>query len=215
MKWNIPWIAAAAMTVLAFAFSAAMYPRLPDTIPIHWNIEGVADGHGHKSWAAWTLPGAMLVMLAVFAALPRISPRNFEVTTFQATYDQIVALVIALFGFLHVLSLAGAVHGKFEMGRTLLAGLFLFFALMGNLMGQVQRNFWVGIRVPWTLSSELVWNDTHRLAAWLWVGAGLIGMVLALLGWGSVGLGVLLVAVLVPVVYSYFHYKKLEGAGQI
>src|SRR6185369_4711405 len=65
---------------------------------------------------------------------------------------------------------------RVEIARVMMAGMFLFFALMGNLMGKVRRNFYMGVRTPWTLASERVWNDTHRLAAKMFVGAGVIGL---------------------------------------
>jgi uncharacterized membrane protein len=215
MKVSIPWLVAGVTTALAFLASIWLYPGLPAEIPIHWNVQGEADNFGSKTWAAWLMPGAMLALLGVLAILPRISPRKFEVTAFRSTYDWIVMLVTGLLGFLHILSLLGAGQQRFETGRGLFAGLYLFFALFGNVMGRVQRNFWVGIRVPWTLSSERVWNDTHRIAAWLWVAAGLIGVVLALLGMGPWGLVGVLVAVVVPIVYSYLRYKQLEAVEQV
>ena len=69
-----------------------------------------------------------------------------------------------------------------DIGRALIGGMFLFFALLGNVMGKVRKNFYIGIRVPWTLASDRVWNDTHRLAAWLMVGGGILGFLLVILG---------------------------------
>ena len=68
-----------------------------------------------------------------------------------------------------------AVAGEVVITRAMLAGLMIMFGLMGNVMGKVRRNFWVGVRTPWTLASDRVWNDTHRLAGQLFVGAAVIG----------------------------------------
>ena len=101
-----------------------------------------------------------------------------------------------------------------DIGRALIAGMFLFFALLGNVMGKVRKNFYIGIRVPWTLASDRVWNDTHRLAAWLMVAGGIIGFLLVIAGLPIVwSIGVLLVTFLIPVVYSFVHYKALERQG--
>ncbi len=82
---------------------------------------------------------------------------------------------------------------------------------MGNVMGKVRRNFYIGFRVPWTLASDRVWNDTHRLAAWVMVAAGSIGFVLVIAGVSpGVAIGLLIVAMLIPAVYSFIHYKSLE-----
>ena len=94
--------------------------------------------------------------------------------------------------------------------------MFLFFALMGNVMGKVRKNFYIGIRVPWTLASDRVWNDTHRLAAWLMVAGGIIGFLLVIAGLPLlVAIGVMIVTLLIPVVYSFVHYKALERCGAL
>jgi uncharacterized membrane protein len=94
--------------------------------------------------------------------------------------------------------------------------MFLFFALMGNVLGRIRRNFYMGVRVPWTLASERVWNDTHRLAAWLMVAGGLTGFVMLMAGLPvAAALAVLGVVLVVPVVYSFVHYKQLERRGAL
>jgi uncharacterized membrane protein len=87
---------------------------------------------------------------------------------------------------------------------------------MGNVIGKVRKNFYIGIRVPWTLASDRVWNDTHRMAGWLWVGAGILGFGLIVLRAPIYFAIVLLVAAgLIPVVYSFLHYKALERRGAL
>ena len=82
------------------------------------------------------------------------------------------------------------------------------------MMGKVRKNFYIGIRVPWTLASDRVWNDTHRLAAWVMVAAGVIGFLLVIAGASPiVAIGLLIGSMLIPVVYSFIHYKSLERRG--
>ena len=98
----------------------------------------------------------------------------------------------------------------------MIAGIFLFIALLGNVMGKVRKNFYIGFRVPWTLASDRVWNDTHRLAAWVMVAAGAIGFVLVIAGVSPiVAIGLLIGSMLIPVVYSFIHYKSLERRGAL
>src|SRR5262249_44821666 len=118
-----------------------------------------------------------------------------------------------------VVSLIAGMQGEnpLNLGRWLIAGFFLFFALMGNVLGRVRRNFWMGVRTPWTLASETVWNQTHRLTAWLFVAGGLAGFVAVVAGapvvWCFVGFLVALVAL--PIGYSFALYKKLERLGRL
>src|SRR5262249_58530216 len=95
--------------------------------------------------------------------------------------------VTALFAYMQgvlLYTVYQSAHGgaPVDLGRGFMAGLFLFFALIGNVMGKVRKNFYIGVRVPWTLASDRVWNDTHRLAAWVMVAAGVIGFLMTVLG---------------------------------
>jgi uncharacterized membrane protein len=144
-----------------------LYAQLPEKIPIHWNIEGKIDGYGNKQWALFLSPGIILGLLGLFMALPWLSPKQFSLESFAATYGFIIVVVLATTAYIHGLTLWAAVAGQVDITRAMLAGLMIMFGLMGNVMGKVRRNFWVGVRTPWTLASDRVWNDTHRLAGQL------------------------------------------------
>ena len=110
------------------------------------------------------------------------------------------------------------VHGAkpFDLTCVIFAGMFLFLALIGNVMGKVRRNFYVGVRVPWTFASDRVWNDTHRFAAWTMVGGSLLGFVLVISGLSLIAaIAVLLVSMLSPIIFSFVHYKRLEREGSL
>jgi uncharacterized membrane protein len=191
-------------------------------VPTHWNIEGKVDGWGDKSWAPFLMPGAMTIMLLFFVFLPALSPKQFQVDSFRSTYLYIMVLMTAMFAYLHGVILlttwqeVRAGEKSIDTGRALIGGLFLFFALLGNVMGKVRKNFYIGFRVPWTLASDRVWNDTHRLAAWLMVAGGSIGFLLAIAGLPFSWLvSLMFVTFLIPVVYSFVHYKTLERRGAL
>jgi len=98
----------------------------------------------------------------------------------------------------------------------LLGGLFLFFALLGNVLGRVRRNFWIGVRTPWTLASERVWNDTHRVAGKLFVLSGILGFVATMAGSPPLFAIILIgIAAITAVGYSLVDYKRLERRGQV
>ena len=154
-------------------------------------------------------------MVGLLAILPRLTPRSMPINTFRPTYAYIVLLVTALFAFIHALTLMAAAGRPLDFPRAMIAGLFLFFALMGNVLGRVTRNPYVGIKVPWTLASDRVWNATHRLGAWLFVACGLIGLILMA---ARVPLWTapipIAIAAIVPVVYSYLLSRRLRAAGE-
>ena len=166
------------LILFALGASLGMYAQLPEKIPLHWNVRGEVDSYGPKGRGAFLMPAVMVGMLGLFAALPRLTPRPMSLDSFRETYSFIAALSIGLLGYVHVLTLFAAISPRFPMVPAILAGMYLFFALMGNVLGRVRRNPYVGIKVPWTLASDRVWNDTHRLAARLFVACGLIGFAL-------------------------------------
>jgi len=213
--------------VLAVAgFGVAVYAhgtadQIPgDKIATHWNIRGEPDKWVPKDQpfaAFYVLPTILgaVVALGIFA-LPWLSPRNFAVQGFLQTYDYVFFLIAALFLYLQAVITWSQFHGPVLFDRTLLAGIFLFFALIGNVLGKVRRNFWMGVRTPWTLADPIVWDRTHRVAAWLFVITGLAGCVLVLCGVNPiVCFAILMFGALTPVVYSLVLYKRLERRGQL
>ncbi len=216
------WVVAILLVVLTWSCSALVYTIMPERIPTHWNIRGQVDGYGSKQWAVFLMPVVMAGILVLFRFLPALSPKPFEVDTFRSTYLFIMVVVIGLFAYIHGLTLYAAwahvqgVDRKFDFGRALLGGMFLFCALLGNVMGKVKRNFYIGVRVPWTLASDRVWNDTHRLAAWLMVLGSLVGFVITISGLSLIAaIAVMLVTFLAPIPYSFIHYKRLEREGSL
>jgi uncharacterized membrane protein len=192
---------------------------LPDEVPVHWNAKGQADHFVPRADVLPYLliaPGAMAGMVLLTLVLPWLSPRQFSVDTFRSTYDYIMFLLVVLMGYIQGTILVASMGWKADIGQVMLGGMCLFFVLIGNVLGKVQRNFWMGVRTPWTLASETVWIRTHRLAAWLFVGAGLIGFVAMLMGVNVlVVLPIILLAAFVPVVYSLVLYKRLEKQGRL
>jgi uncharacterized membrane protein len=210
-------------TVAALAASLYLYgyryDQLPERLPTHWNIRGEPDAWRAKEDVFWTfflMPVVMAAVVALTVVLPWLSPRGFKVDGFREVYGYLMALVVLLLGYIHLAILVGSLVPGANSTRLLFGGLFLFFALMGNVLGKVRRNFWMGIRTPWTLASDAVWEGTHRLGAWLFVACGLAGFACVLAGvtlW--VCLVLLVPAVVVPLVYSLVLYKRLERAGRL
>lgn len=155
----------------------------------------------------------LIIGLAVLtAALPRISPRRFEVESFAGIY---AVLMLVIQGVMLVLGiaamLAGAGHAV-PMATIAPLAVGVLLMVLGNYMGKLRRNFFVGIRTPWTLASEAVWERTHRLAGWIYVLAGAAMLVLALAGaMAGWTLAAVVVVLLIPHVCSYLIYRRLEG----
>src|SRR5262249_45011942 len=145
------------------AATAAVYPSLGDQIPTHWNIRGEIDGYGSKQ-LAFLMPVMMAGFLGLFCVFPWLSPKQFEISTFPEALLFLALVMIVLIGYIHGLTLFAALRGGVDIMRALLVGLLVMFGLLGSVMGGIRRNFWMGVRTPWTLASERVWDDTHWLA---------------------------------------------------
>ncbi len=214
-----------ALTVVVLASSLYVYANrtewLPEKVPTHWNGEFKVDKYTSRDDMLVPLllmPGVMVLMMVLAVVLPWLSPEKFKVEPFRATWDYIMALIEILFAYIQVVLLTAYREQMpaSDFPRWLLAGMLIIMAMLGNRLGKVQRNFWMGVRTPWTLASETVWIRTHRLAAWTFTGGALIALAMLLIGinwlWAMSVFGV---AAVFPVFYSLWLYKRLERAGQL
>ncbi|HET7546997.1 MAG TPA: SdpI family protein [Usitatibacter sp.] len=207
-----------ALVAIAFVATLLAWPHLPERVPLHWNVHGEVDGWGPRGLMMVLGPGAMLAELAIFALLPVLSPKRFEIESFTRTWLRIMLAAIALAGYITAVMLFAALTRHVDVSAALLAGVSLLLVFIGNLMGKVRRNFFIGIRTPWTLANERVWYATHRLAGKTIVLSGIASFAAAL--WGglpgiSAWIVLVLAGALVPVVYSFVHYKALEREGAL
>jgi uncharacterized membrane protein len=158
----------------------------------------------------------MALVMLLMCCLPWFSPKNFEVDSFRSTYLQIMLVLLCMAAYFYGVMLWFDFNHAVNMGRALGAGGCLAIVLCGNLMGKIRRNFYMGVRTPWALANERVWNATHRLAAKTMVAAGLVGLALTAAGlifW--LVLVVLMIGLLIPAVYSLVFYKQLERRGEL
>lgn len=214
------FLGAAAVILAALAGTIVAYPFLPSVVPTHWNAHGQVNSMGPK-WTLFLLgPGMMVGIVLMFAALPWLSPKKFELDSFRDTYLYIMIVVVAMLAYCHLLILMSALawiaHITVDVSRAIEGGVCLLIALMGNVLGKVRRNFYVGIRTPWTIADERVWNKTHRLAAKTSFTAGIIGLVEVILHtpfW--LPIATVMAGLLAPAIYSLVYYKQLEGRGEL
>jgi uncharacterized membrane protein len=226
------FVASIILTAGAFAASAYVYffqyDSLPDQIAVHWNIKGEPDRilPKNEAWMHfWLMPLVMVFIVILTVVLPWISPKQFGIERFRPTWEYVMTLVVGLIAFIDAAILAGSWGQKLPLGRFFVGVMMLFFALLGNVLGRVKRNFWMGVRTPWTLANEAVWNQTHRVAGWLWVAGGLLGCVGVLVlplvipvSEPTVMIGAftwIMVMALYPVVYSLVLYKRWERQGRL
>jgi len=193
-----------------------VYSHLPEHVPTHWDMHGRVNGYSSRAAAVLLMPAIMTGMMLLFAALPALSPRHFEIGPFLLTYLYIMIVIIASMAYFQAVVLWAAFSSTLQISRAISGGICVLWILMANVMGKVKRNFFVGVRTPWTLANERVWNATHRFAAHLWVWCGFIGLLLAFFSpqpWAVFAW--IIIAALVPAVYSFMYYKRLERQGEV
>jgi uncharacterized membrane protein len=200
---------------LALIFTAVVYGRLPERMPVHWSWQGEVDRWGGRLEGALLLPGLALVIWLLLRFLPRIDPRRANYERFQGTYDLLINLLVTAIVACHVLLLGKALGWPLPVARLLPALLGVLLIAIGNMLPRARPNWWFGIRTPWTLSSDRVWARTHRVGGYLLVGAGVVWLVSALLPARynlQIGLAALSAAVLISAVYSYVAWRKERSA---
>jgi uncharacterized membrane protein len=213
MRKLIPGLLAVAA---AAGFSLWAYPLLPAQVATHFDLHGDPNGWSSRFVAAILAPGLGLVMAVVFTVLPRIDPRRANYALFGPTYWTIVNAVLVLLAGFHFFSLGKAIGWAVDMNRVAGLGLGGLFVLLGNLMTRIRPNWFVGIRTPWTLSSDTVWRKTHRFGGVAFVIAGLCMVATGLIAsrWVLSGaLGVAAAAAVSSVVYSYVVWRQEQNGG--
>lgn len=193
------WVIALLPAVLVFL---AM-PHLPERVPIHWGLSGEADSWGSPA-TLWLLAAAGPLMAALFQFLPRLDPKRENYGKFQGLYDLFGVLMPTLELVVMCLTLSEALQpGKLPIGKaiTILVGLLLM--VVGNMMGKLKPNWFMGIRTPWTLSDPDVWNRTHRLGGWVFFLSGMAAVILALLAPMEVCFTVLMILILGGAALTY------------
>jgi uncharacterized membrane protein len=210
------FVLAGLIVLAAAAASVLLYPHLPSRVPTHWNSHGQVDGYG-SPWAALIpMPAVMAGLVILMAALPWLSPRKYEVNGVKPGYLQVMLLLLVFFLYLHIAFLSAAGGEHFDVSKVVMGGVCALTAGLGPLLVRIPRNFYMGIRTPWTLADERVWVSTHRFAAKSLGLAGLLGVVLTFAGAAIWAPAVILCAgFLAPVVHSLVYYKQLQHRGAV
>ena len=210
-KW-IPLL----IVVAAFLATAVVYQSLPATIPTHWSVEGQANGWSSRIWGAWMIPFFLLGMWAMFRFLPAIDPRGRNYAKFGGAFEGImISLMLFALG-LHLIVLRAALGYPVEMRRVLPIGVGVLFIVIGNLLPRARPNWFIGLRTPWTLSSDRVWEKTHRFGGRMFVAGGVLMILAALFSaqWAHVVLfAVVLLCSAGAFIYSYLEWKREQRAA--
>jgi uncharacterized membrane protein len=203
------WYPAVLIAVTAIV-SAVAYPRLPETVPSHWNLHGQVNGWQSRGRAAFLMPVIMLVLWGVLRGLPAIDPRRANYAKFQPTYDFVIGAVLTLVALIHFAVLAVGLGAPISVHRVIPIALGVVLIAIGNQLPRARSNWWFGIRTPWTLSNERVWERTHRVGGYLMTAAGVAMIIGGLVSdFGGPIIAVCLAGfALGSTIYSYYAWRQ-------
>ncbi|HEY9246476.1 MAG TPA: SdpI family protein [Candidatus Methanoperedens sp.] len=196
--------------ILSLAIGIYYYPHMPEKVASHWNAQGQVDGYISKFWGLFLMPVISMGMLLLFILIPRIDPLKTNIQQFRKYYDGFVVVILVFLFYLYLLTILWNTGYTFNMITFLSPAFAILFYYVGILVENAKRNWFIGIRTPWTLSSDKVWDKTHKIGGKLFKIAG----ILALLGIFFESYAILIIAVPVIIVsiytvaYSYLEYQK-------
>ncbi len=211
MKNKIYIFSSILLIILSFCLGIILYPYLPSPMASHWNIMGQADGYSSKFSGTFLLPIFMLIILASLKIFQKLDPKANNIKKFEATFNSFILALNFFFFNIFLLTLAwnlGVIFNFNKFSSLLFAFLFYF---IGNLVKASRQNYFIGIRTPWTLNSEIVWDKTNRIGAKFFYfisGLCLVGFVYPDILWIFI-IFPLTFFVLWVFVYSYLEFKKL------
>jgi uncharacterized membrane protein len=222
MKMTLGLIGSGGAVALMSAMSllAAAYLPADGRYPTHWGLSGQPDAFGSATQLLLTMPFVAVGTTALFALLPYIEPRREHIRQSAKGYQAIWLAVLGVLIVVHLMMILTAFHVQVPIITVIGLALGLMYLVIGNYLGKLRSNFFAGVRTPWTLSSELSWNKTHRLGGRLFMAYGVLTMAAAFLSppafLAVTLLGLAMVAP-VTIVYSWYIWKhdparNLRGA---
>lgn len=185
-----------------FAFGALVFWQLPAQVPVHWGITGQADRWGSRMEAVLLMPTIAAGLWLLLLALPRIDPHRASYSAFKSTFYLFINATMLFLSVVYVATLSIAMGWNIAILQVVGVGIGLLLIILGNEMGRVQPNWFVGIRTPWTMSDPEVWRCTHRVAGRILFVAGLTILVASLLLPPAYSIAVILLGVLCSVLFS-------------
>jgi len=196
-----------ALVALSFYF----YSHSPAIVASHWNFRGEVDGYSSRAFASFFFPGLIIGIYLLFLILPNLDPKKERYPDFLKTYNVFRYAMVIVLAIIYLATGIYNIGYHINIGVIVAGTIGLLMIILGNYMGKIKNNWFVGIRTPWTLSSENVWNKTHRVGGYLFMIFGLIIMIAPFLP-ETIGLvlffGWTVILLVGTFAYSYWLYRQ-------
>ena len=205
------------MIIASTLVGIALWSQLPDPMASHWDASDQVNGYTSKFWGVFLMPLMTTGLFLLFLAIPNIDPLKANIAQFRETFNLFIVLFVGFMIYIYFLTLLWNLgYTGFNMSNAILPALGILYFFIGYMLRKAKRNFFIGIRTPWTLSSDQVWDETHRVGSVLFMIAGALAFLGAFVG-GTAAIWFvmvpILVSVLVTLIYSYVLYQREIKAG--
>lgn len=202
------------LIILSFVIATYSYYNIKeDKIASHWNAKGEVDDYMSKFWGVYLFPFIFIFLYGMFLLIPKIDPLKKNIEKFRKYYDWFILLIFLFLFYVFVLTILANLGYMFNMTTMMMPALALFFFVIGMFLPKIKRNWFMGIRTPWTISNDIVWEKTHELGGKFFKGIGIL-IILGLFIPGEIFFPVFisftLFMVVFLVVYSYQEFRKVE-----
>jgi uncharacterized membrane protein len=211
IEWKKEWALLAIMAAVTAAVMAC-YPRLPQILPMHWDINGHVNSVAPKSFiSAFFHLGIIWGLYFLLLYLPFIDPKRDRYAQFLDAYRVIRYTIITFMCCISLLVTAWSLGYKLPVEKSIPVIVAFEFIFMGNMMGKIKMNWFVGMRLPWTMEDEEVWNRTNRLTGRLFVASGLLTIISVFfpaIVTFIVLIGSVTLTTAISIIYSFLLYKS-------
>ncbi len=206
--------ASGVLVISSWAIALWLYQILPERVPVHWNLQGEVDRYGSKFEGTMIVPIILTFLWLLFLFIPLLDPRRANYAKFRQVYLGLVWFLLGFLLLIQVLTGMAMMGQPIDIGVSISLAMALLFIVLGLILPRLKPNWFAGIRTPWTLEDDRVWEATHRLGGWLFILIGALAVPLIFISSPAalvvIVAGVLLVS-LILVVYSLILYRRLHA----
>ena len=203
-----------ALIVFYYILGFVLYPHLPESVPSHWNTAGEVDGYMSKLTHVLFLPSLTLCIYLFMSFAPVIDPKPQNYRKFMGVFEKFRVFMVFFLGVLYISTLLFALGYPVSIGKVVRVTIGVMLIFVGNYFGKIRYNFTFGVKTPWTLANEEVWNKTHRVSGPLWVASGFVWILSVFLSekmafW--ISMGTLIAVSLFGTIYSYIIFRRTQS----
>jgi len=197
--------------------SVYFFTVLPEEVPVHWNLQGEVDRTGSKIFHVVFFPLLVLGMYLMFLLIPYLDPKKERYEQFKKIYHVFKNTFVAFMSLVFFLTSLNALGYNLPIEKYMPIFVGILFVIIGNYLSKIKPNWFMGIRTPWTLSSEENWRRTHQMGGKIFILSGIIFVSIPFLpiewrGW-LMGASIAL-AVIGTIGYSLYTYLTIDKKNE-